>query len=127
MSNFIKGVETLYPEVKLIGYNPNNGVYNYVPTYQGGINQENELVGAGVEQFVIDKSEQCENFMSYSFVQFHMKHLMGEVLTTLEASIEDKEKLKAVKSIIKKDFSAKLNWIYENCGCPEHQLDDTSE
>lgn len=48
---------------------------------------------------------------------------MGEVLTTIEASIHNEKQCDAVKSIIKKDFGRKLDWIYENCACPEEEMD----
>lgn len=60
-----------------------------------------------------------ERVMRFSLVSKQMRWLQGEVLTVLEASIEDDRKLKAVKDLIKDKFSAKISWIYELCGMPE--------
>lgn len=62
-----------------------------------------------------------ENYLRFSIVTMQLKHLMGEVLTTLEATIPDERQLKASKSIVKSFFNKKISWIYEICGLPEEQ------
>lgn len=59
--------------------------------------------------------------MEYSLIEQQIKWLMGEILTVIDATIDDERKLKAVKDIIKDKFSNKLNWIYELCGMPEQK------
>lgn len=121
--SLVKAVE--YLPGKIIGHNEYIGVYNYGIVSTGGtpIGGNEDVVSQ--EKFELDKSE--ENFMRFSFVSLHLKHLMGEVLTTLEASISDERQLKATKSIVKNYFGRKLDWIYENCGCPEDEQDSLSE
>lgn len=62
-----------------------------------------------------------ERVMRFSMVAFHLRHLTGEILTIAEASISDPARLKAVKSLIRDKFSAKINWVYELCGTPDDQ------
>lgn len=61
--------------------------------------------------------------LHFNMVSFHLKHLMGEMLTVLEATIDSDRKLNATKSIVKARFSRKLDWIYEICGLPEDGTD----
>lgn len=116
----IKSLEHLPGSI--IGWNEEMGVYNLSLVGTAGTNIESKITAISKEKFELDKSE-SENYMRFSFVSFHLKHLMGEVLTTVEASISDERQLNAVKSIIKSYFGRKLDLIYENCGVPEEEQD----
>jgi hypothetical protein len=107
---------------KVIGWNEERGVYNLEIVSSGGTNEKTKIHGVGKSKFELDKSEP-ENYMRFSYMSYQLKHLMGEVLTTIEASIHNEKQCDAVKSIIKKDFGRKLDWIYENCACPEEEMD----
>ena len=107
---------------KVIGWNEERGVYNLNVVASGGTNEKTTVYGVGKEKFSLDKSEP-ENYMRFSYMSYHLKHLMGEVLTIVEASIHNEKQCDAVKAIIKKDFGRKLDWIYENCACPEEEQD----
>lgn len=119
-----QAVGILAPKSLIIGHYEHMGVYKLEQLTSGvldgsGAKETDHIVG--MTKFELDKTEQEENFMRFSFVAFHLKHLMGEVLTAVEASITNETQLKAVKSIIKGNFSKKLDWIYENCACPEEE------
>lgn len=62
-----------------------------------------------------------ERAMRYSLAAMQLKHLLGEILTVVEASIERPEKVKAVKSLVRDKFHRKMDWIYELCNSPESQ------
>lgn len=119
--NTYKAIELLSP-CSIIGHNEWLGVYKLDPLTdaqtEGSGTKEKFIVG--MSNFELDKSVD-ENYMRFSYVAFHLKHLMGEVLTAVEASVVNETQLKAVKSIIKNNFSKKLDWIYENCACPEEE------
>ena len=59
------------------------------------------------------------NGLGYDGINSQIRHLMGDVLTVVEASYPEGKQLEAVKSLIKSKFSAKLSWVYELCGYPE--------
>jgi len=63
--------------------------------------------------FELDKSEDVYNVFGISFVNMHLSHLMGEVLTIAEAVIDDERKLKATKDLVRAKFSAKMSWLFE--------------
>jgi len=107
---------------KVIGWNEDRGVYNFCVMATAGTDIETKILGVGKNKFELDKTEP-ENYMRFSYMSYQLKHLMGEVLTTIEASIHNDKQCDAVKSIIKKDFGRKLDWIYENCACPEEEQD----
>ncbi len=65
--------------------------------------------------------------MEFSAIQAQLKFLMGKVLTVVDATYQDKEQKKAVKDLIKDSFSGQLNWIYELCGYPEVNNDNSKE
>ena len=65
--------------------------------------------------------------LRFSAVSRHLRWLQGEILTVLEATIDDERKLKATKEIAKDKFNAKISWIYEMCGTPEEEQDALSE
>ena len=113
VSQKINAINLLHPE-KIIGHREDIGVYNL----DSVIDVHTKQWTICKKEFELNKSVD-ENYMRFSFVNFHLKHLMGEVLTTIEASIQDEKQLNAVKSIIKNYFSKKLGWIFENCACPE--------
>lgn len=79
-----------------------------------------ELVD-GMSKYEINAGTECA--MRYSLISKQLQYIMGEVLTTLEAVVPDDRQLKATKSIIKSQFSRKLDWVYEQCGSPEEEAD----
>ncbi len=94
------------------------GIYNLDIVGPGAGLVDKEVVS--FSHFVLDRGGD-ENYMRFSIVSMHLKHLMGEVLTTLEASIADERQLKATKSIVKNYFGRKIDWVYQQCGCPEEE------
>jgi len=101
---------------KILGYAPHIGVYELGPVKgpDGKIHED------GQTAFVLERGS-GENYMRFSFVSRYLRVLMGEVLTVVDATLTDPRQLKAVKDLIKKDFSLKINWIYEQCGYPEDE------
>lgn len=95
-------------KIKIIGRNENLGTYFLCE--EGHDLQERYDIERGVEAA-----------MRFSLISYQLKHLLGETLTTIEAVIADDRQLKAVKSLIKSQFHAKIDWIYEQCGCPEDE------
>lgn len=102
---------------KIVGHNDIMGVYTF-DIYSNGDNEQVSMV-----PLTRVRTEGGENYLRFSYVSMQVKHLMGEVLTALEASIADERQLKATKSIVKNYFSSKLSWIYEVCGLPEDEQD----
>ena len=122
---FIKEQEKLAKVVaifdgKIIGWNDYIGVYNLVPLSPGGTDTEKFIDTVGQEKFELERNGQ-ENYMRFSYVSRQLRYLQGEILTILEATIDDERKLKAVKDLVKDKISAKISWVYENCGCPEEE------
>lgn len=70
------------------------------------------------QDFVLDKSEEVYNVFGTSFVNAHLSHLMGEVLTVIDATIDEERKLKATKDLIRDKFSSKMDWLYEQANYP---------
>lgn len=79
-----------------------------------------------IERFELIKDGR-ENVMAFSMVSRHLRWLQGEILTILEATIDDERKLKATKQLVKDKISSKISWIYEQCGCPEKEQEGLSE
>lgn len=111
---------------KILGYSDKIGVYYLTSVASGGSNMKTTVEAISKSKFELDKSEP-ENYLRYSYVSMQIRNLMGEVLTTLEASITDERQLKASKSIIKNYFGRKLDWIYENCHCPNDEQEFIGE
>lgn len=121
----VKAVSEL--EGKILGFNDVMGVYNYIVYESKGENNSPIIpVCVGVEKFELERNG-IENYMRFSLISRNFRWLMGEILTIIEASIDDERKLKAVKDLIKDKFSAKISWIYEQCGCPEEEQDELLE
>lgn len=61
--------------------------------------------------------------LHYPTIQAQLKFLMGRVLTIIDASYkqQEQEQRKAVKDLVKNEFSRQLSWIFELCGYPENQ------
>lgn len=98
---------------KIIGWSEDGGIYELCTVSSTDFKDE----CLSRQRFQLIKNGE-ENYFRYSFVSFHIRNLMGEVLTTLEASITDERQLNAAKSIIKNYFGRKLDWLYENAGMP---------
>lgn len=64
-----------------------------------------------------------EKAMRFSLVSRHLRWLQGEILTILEASIEDERKLKATKDLVKDKISSKISWLFDLCGRPYEEQD----
>ncbi len=114
---------------KIIGWNEHIGVYNLVPLESGSTDNVSVPKVIGQEKFELERNGQ-ENYLRFSYVSRQLRYLQGEILTILEATIDDERKLKAVKDLVKDKISAKISWVYENCGCPleeEHGLGELED
>lgn len=100
--------------VKVIGYDEEIGVCGY---------QGNDFKKPIKAELIRGQ----HSVMEFSMVSQQLKWVMGEVLTVIEAVVDDERKLKATKDIIKKTFSAKISWIYELCGMPEESQEGLVE
>ena len=101
---------------KIIGYNEHHGIYDC--THAGEtIETENSKSIRGFEKYEVVHGEEAA--MKYSLIAFQMKHLLGEMLTIVEATIPEGSQQKSVKSLVKDKFHSKLDWIYTLCGTPE--------
>lgn len=102
--------------IKIIGHNDVMGTY-----VLGKVTGPNDSVHEGMIKYEIERGGD-EAAMRFSLISKQMGYVMGKVLTTLEATIENERQLKAVKSIIKSEFNSQISWIYEQCGCPEEEM-----
>lgn len=109
---------------KIIGWNEHIGVYELVGLGSGSTDgsSPSSINAVGQQKFELERDGN-ENYMRFSYVSRQLRWLQGEILTILEATIDDDRKLKAVKDLVKDKISAKLSWIYENCGTPEEEQD----
>lgn len=106
--------------IGIIGIDKNDSTYNLCPLGSAGTDTPFVCQYAGKQKFELDKSNR-ENYMRFSFVSRHLRWLLGEILTIIDATIDDERKLKATKDLVKDKFSSKISWIYENCSCPEEE------
>lgn len=104
---------------KILGFAPHIGVYELGPVK----GPDGKMHENGQTAFVLERGS-GENYMRFSFVSRHLRWLMGEVLTVVDATVADQRQLKAAKDLIKRDFASKISWIYEQCGCPEDEQSD---
>jgi len=101
---------------KIIGYNEHHGVYDCIHAGEV-IETDNTKSIRGFEKYEVVGGEEAA--MRFSLIAFQIKHLLGEVLTTIEAVIPENKQQNATKSIVKNQFHSKLDWIYTQCGYPE--------
>ena len=107
----------------IIGIN-DRGVYKLTPVYGGSESDKGSTsYVSGYEEIPLQltRGEYFENYFRYSFVARHLRWLMGEVLTIIDATIDDERKLKATKDLVKDKFSSKMDWIYQQAGTPEDE------
>lgn len=108
-------------DIKIIGHDDSIGTYLLGEMYSGGTNSETKYEGLGKSKLEMER-DGTEYVMRFSLISKQMGYVMGQVLTTLEATIENERQLKALKSIIKSQFSSQISWIYEQCGTPEEEM-----
>lgn len=53
------------------------------------------------------------NAFRASFIHDNLDHLLGEVLTVIDAAVTEPTQNKAIKDIIRKHFSKKHDWVSE--------------
>ena len=53
--------------------------------------------------------------ISYELIEGNFKHVQGQVLTIVEAVLEDDRQLKAAKDLIKNSFNEVLTRMYQLC------------
>lgn len=114
---------------KILGYDDLVGVYELGIVSTGSTSREEDIRVVCHQKHEMDR-EGGENYMRFSLVSRHLRWLQGEILTVLEATIDDDRKLNATKQLVKDKISAKISWIYEQCGIPTEQdyaLSDTEE
>ncbi len=102
--------------IKIIGHNDVMGTY-----VLGKVKGPDSEVHEGMIKYEIERGGD-EHAMRFSLISKQMGYVMGKVLTTLEATIENERQLKALKSIIKSEFNSQISWIYEQCGTPEEEM-----
>jgi len=104
-------------ELNVIGWQEDFGVYKLIDLPDNCASSDPKDYQ---EKFVIE-NDGVENVMRFSLVSRNLRWLQGEILTILEASIDNDNKLKAVKDLVKDKISAKISWLYEQCGKPESE------
>ena len=62
------------------------------------------------------------NNLSCDTINLQLSFLLGRVLTIIDASISDKTQNKAIKDLVKGEFSDKQTHIYQLCYPGEHFL-----
>jgi len=97
-------------DFRVVGWCHPLGIYEYNPD-------------GTMTPFLVDASD-GEVAARYSFVSQQIKWLMKDVLTILEATIADDRQLNALKLLTKDKFSAKLDWIFQQMGTVEGQLEE---
>lgn len=95
-------------DINILGYYENIGIYKLV---------EDKNSPMTMEKFELVRGE--ESALRFSLISRHLRWLQGEILTILEATIDNDRKLKASKDLVKDKISAKISWVYEQCGCPD--------
>lgn len=53
--------------------------------------------------------------LDFKEIQVDIKHLQGKILTIVEASMSNKDQLKAVKDLVNKMFSEQLTIVAQKC------------
>jgi hypothetical protein len=92
---------------KIIGHDEELGVYVLTPD---GMKEKQDLVIGE------------ERVMRASLVRRHLRWLLGDALTVLDAAMPQGQQLEATKSLMRHHFHPKADWIYQQCGCPEGEL-----
>ena len=113
MSKEVKDVE-----IEVIGWSDRWGMYDL-----DEFNLNNGVLSVASKKFELIQDGR-ERVFRYDLVARHLRWLQGEVLTVIDATIDDAIKRQAVKDLIKDKFSAKISWLYELCGKVEGQLYD---
>lgn len=91
--------------------------YRVLEWKKGSPIQSHKIDGSGLhEDFELVRGE-TYNAFGVTFVNEHLSHLTGEILTILEAVIDDERKLKATKDLVRSKFSAKMDWLFQQSGC----------
>ncbi len=70
-----------------------------------------EIENVSTREEVLGKAKDLDCDTVHKQIQF----LQGKVLTLLEASISDKVQLKALKDIVKNDFSNQMQYVNQLC------------
>lgn len=96
---------------KIIAWDESAGIVQYFPN--------TKKTPWHIEKFELERG--VESVMRFSLISRHLRWLQGEILTVLEASIDDERRLKASKDLVKDKISAKISWVYEQCGMPESE------
>lgn len=104
--------------MKILSYEDGLGICEY-------IHSENSDVPELQPNPVLNRTE--EKALHFDLVKWQLKHLMGEILTTVEASIPGDRQLSATKDIVRKDFGRKINWLFELCGMPGDEYSQNKE
>lgn len=65
---------------------------------------KDELEEAGIE---------AKNTLTFEFIKSNIQELEGQMLTLIDAVIEDKERRKATKDLARRAFSEKYDWLWE--------------
>lgn len=71
------------------------------------------MVNQEIDHIVIEREVTS---LSYLTVEQSIKHLQGQILTVIEASITDSEQRTAVKGLIKGFVNDKLTWMFDLYG-----------
>lgn len=100
--------------IKIIGHDDLVGVYELAKV-------KDQLEGTVDGHLKYEIERGVEAAMRFSLISKQFRYLLGEVLTILEATVEDERRLNATKSLLKDKFHAKINWVYEQCGTPEEE------
>lgn len=108
-------------DIKIIGHDDLVGVYELAKFSSGSTDGTHTLAGESIGHSKYEIEKGTEAAMRFSLISKQFRYLMGEVLTALEASIENERQLNALKRIVKGQFSSKISWVYEQCGCPEEE------
>lgn len=107
-------------EIKIIGQDDLVGVYELTEMWKGGSNEPSvKMDGLAHSKYEIESGKEAA--MRFSLISKQFRYLLGEVLTVLEATIDNDRKLQATKQLTKDKFHAKIDWIYQQCGMPEEE------
>lgn len=113
-------------EIKIIGQDDLVGVYELTEMWQGGSNEPSvKIDGLAHSKYEIEAGKEAA--MRFSLISKQFRYLLGEVLTVLEATIENDRKLQATKSLVKDKFHSKIDWVYKQCGYPEEEQEFLSD
>src|SRR6185295_3941776 len=72
-----------------------------------------KVVEQDIDKIIIEREVPV---LTYDRIEEALKHLQGQILTVVEASITDRGQLEAAKSLVRSFVNTKLTWMFDLYG-----------